>query len=187
MATLSQVAAARVKPADTVIVPVTAFAPTWERRPKSDVCIGLRLVPHSDLEDGRGRAAKKATERHQDANQGDVKFQVWADAYHDELIRWIVARGTCDPNDVSKPWPGWSAAPESIVRDALTAEGAGMIFDRWEQMRIASDPSVPPITTEEIGALLDELVGGALEVLPSASATRVRRLLRFCLDELQGK
>lgn len=174
----------RKPPGDVVVTP-RVFDDTWDGRPKSAVCLGLRFVSDDDLQAGRQQAAKVANRLHPRATSDSPEALLWADAYHDALLRWIVARGTCDPNDVSRPWDGWRAAPEDIAAIALTSEGAQYIFDAWERMRIATDPTIPAATDEEL-AVLPARAAAKLSSLERAAAVRIRRLVRFCLDELGG-
>lgn len=172
------------KPPSNVVVPLRAFDETWESRPKGDVCIGLRLVAEDDIQTARSQAGKIAKKLHPRAAVGSLDQELWFDAYRDALVRWIVARGTCDPNDVTRAWEGWSTAPEDIVAIALTTDGVRLIFNAWERMRIASDPTTPEATDEEIVKLA--MAQDRLSTLPRAEAACLRRLLRHCLDQLGG-
>lgn len=175
------------KPPSFALVAPAAFADTWSDKPREPVAIGLRLIADSDLHAARAQAAARANTAHPDVDlqESDLfNAQLWADSYHCALMAWIVARGMCDPNDVSLPWKPFEAAPEDMARDCLSANGVGFIFDAWERMRIASDPTQREADAGE----LDELVGLMQERLPHAlrvRAIRVRRLLAFCLDELR--
>lgn len=171
-------------PPGNVVVPPAAFDAAWERRPKTDVCIGLRFITDDDVQTARGQAAKLAFRLHPHAMPGGLEEQPWADAFEDALIRHLIARGTCDPNDVTASWHGWREAPEDMVGIALTVEGARLIFDAWERMRIATDITMPEATDAEI-ATLAERATARLKAIEPARAMRVRRLLRFCLDELE--
>lgn len=170
-------------PPDSVNVPVSAWSPEWEERPKDEVCLGLRPVPPRDIEDARKAAADSATALFPRAVEGEPFFSLWERHYYDMLLRAIVARGTCDPNDVVEPWDGWRDDPDDLARINLTTEGAQLIFDAWERMRIAQDPSIKPAKDDDVEDLVD-LVSD-IDKLPRARALRVRRLLAFCLDEVR--
>lgn len=188
MAAFSEIEA--TAPPETIVVPVFAFADTWNEKPKTEVCMGLRLIAEKDLQIARSQAAELASTLHKPSEAKALEhiFQLWSDAYHDALIRWIVARGTCDPNDVGKDWEGWAAAPEDLTREALTADGAGMIFDRWERMRIATNPGILPLRDAELPDLIAALstfaTSGKLTALSGGRGTRLRRLLRFVFEEV---
>lgn len=185
MSTFAAIASKRPPPGN-VTVPPSAFDATWERRPKSDVCIGLRFISDDDVQSARSQAAKTAFQLHPRATSGGLEEQPWSDAYEDALMRWIVARGTCDPNDVTVSWDGWREAPEDMVGIALTVDGVRLIFDAWERMRVANDVTIPEATDEEI-AQLATVAHERLGQIGKAEASRVRRLVRFCLNELESE
>ncbi len=176
----------RSRPPGNVNVPPEAFSSTWHERPESAVCIGLRYLPDVDLEDARVEAYRRASTLFPDHAKTEETTQLFVASFQDALLRWVVARGTCDPNDVDKPWESWAAAPEDMVKEVLTDHGAQLIFDAWEQMRIAADIGLRPATDADL-ALLPDL----LQRLPSVRATsrtqelRLRRLLRYVLEELE--
>ena len=176
------------RPPGNVVVPPEAFASTWSDRPDEDVCIGLRFVADAELEDARVEAFKRATSLVPDHAKSELGNQTFLASFQDALVRWIIARGTCDPNDVQKSWSAWSAAPEDIVvEQALTDLGAQLIFDAWERMRIAADIGMATATDEDI-AILPDLARRlpALRLASVARELRVRRLLRFVLEELES-
>jgi hypothetical protein len=174
-------------PPGNVVVPPSAFADTWEDRPKDDVCMGLRLIPDVDLEDARIEAFKRAENLFPNYRGNEEQTQLFVASFQDTLLRWVIARGTCDPNDVTKAWSGWAAAPEDIaVEQALTDHGAQRIFDEWERMRITANVVIPEASDADL-ALLPELLK-RLPILAAESRTRairLRRLLRFVLEELE--
>lgn len=174
---------ARIPPEAVTVTP-RAFSPEWADRPLDDVCLGLRPVPSRDLEDARKDAADAATRLYPRAPEGDPFFSLWSDHYHDMLLRSIVSRGTCDPNDVTQPWDGWRADPDELARTHLTTEGTQLIFDAWERMRIAHDVTAKPADDDDIEDLIDRVV--AIDRLTRGRAMRVRRLLAFCLAELRS-
>lgn len=173
-------------PGDVVPIPPSAFRPTWKERPKGDSQIGLRLVSDGDIELGRARAGRRAFELHPKARSDSADLTVWWEAHNDELMRWIIARGTCDPKNVAKAWSGWAAAPEMMVRDVLTPDGVKLIFDAWERMRIASDPSIRPVLDAEMPDMAEAILGAPAKLakMEPGHATRIRVLLRYCLREL---
>ena len=179
---LQEQADARLPP-DAVTVPLGAFSPEWEERPTGDVCMGLRPVPPRDLEDARKAAADVATKLYPEAQRGEPHMSLWMDHYHDMLLRSIVARGTCDPNDVTQPWEGWRADPDDIARMVLTTDGAQFLFDAWERMRASCNVATKPATDEELIELITLLP--TVDGLGRTRALRARRLLAHCLAELR--
>lgn len=169
-----------------VVVPPNAFAAEWSGRPAEPVAVGLRLIPHRDLEGARAVARQSANEALPETNTDDpLEMQVWADAFHDRLLQHIVACGTCDPNDVTEAWSLFAAAPEDMVRQCLTTDGIRLIFDAWEQMRIASDPTQREATDAEVAGL-PALLAERGERLAKVRLMRARRLLAFVLAELES-
>lgn len=181
--TQAQQDAAARSPVDAVTVPVSAWSRDWKERPKGDVCMGLRTVPSRDLEDARKAAADAATKLYPRAMDGEPFFSLWADHYHDMLLRSIVARGTCDPNDVTAPWDGWQEDPDELARTNLSTEGVQHIFDAWERMRLANDVTTPPASDDDLVEMADLM--SEVDKLPRPRALRVRRLSAYVLAELR--
>jgi hypothetical protein len=179
---VSEQAEARIPP-DAITVPARAFSLDWEERPLGDVCLGLRPLPARDLEDARKAAADAASRLYPRASEGEPFFSLFADHYHDMLLRNIVSRGTCDPNDVTQPWEGWREDPDELARTHLTTEGTQLIFDAWERMKLANDVSAKPASDDDVEDLIDRVT--TIDHLPRGRAMRVRRLLAFCLAELR--
>lgn len=183
MPAFSEVAAQ--KPSAFVVVPPTAFRADWDARPRDKVAVGLRLISAADVETARAVARKTANDAHPDTNtSADHDLRLWADAYNDALLAHIVACGTCDPNDTMEPWPLVKAAPEDMVREYVTPDGLRLIYDAWERMRIASDPTQAEATDEDV-ARLPALLAERSESLGRVKRMRVRRLLAFVLSELE--
>lgn len=175
-------------PPSVIVVPPEAFASTWSDRPDEDVTIGLRFVPDAQLEDARVEAYRRAERLFPKHEANAEANQLFIATFQDTLLRWIIARGTCDPNNVHKPWYAWSAAPEDIVvEQALTDQGAQLIFDAWERMRLAANIGLAVATDADL-ALLPELLTRlpAMAEVSRTRALRLRRLLRFVLEELES-
>lgn len=174
-------------PPGSVVVPPEAWSSAWPDRPEEEVCIGLRFVPDVELEDARVEAYRRAEGLFPDHKSSPHVRDLFVASFNDTLVRWIIARGTCDPNNVHKPWELWADAAEDIaVEQALTDLGAALIFDAWEQMRIASDIALPVASDEDL-SLLPELLT-RLPILSENSRAReqrCRRLLRFVMEELE--
>lgn len=175
------------RPPGDLVVPPEAWANAWADRPTEEVCVGLRFVPDADLEDARVEAYRRAERLFPKHLQDEKARELFEQSFQDALMRWVIARGTCDPNNVEAHWEGWADAPEDIaVEQALTDVGAQLIFDAWEKMRIASDIALPAATDADL-ALLPDLLRRlpALSLESRAREQRCRRLLRFVLEELE--
>jgi hypothetical protein len=178
MANFGEVAKGQKAPLATMVLPPSAFSPAWPDAPTEPVCVGLTLLSDGDAERALPAAMAEAWQVFPRVEDQPLRYA----AAEDILLRYIVARGTTDPNDVSEPPELWSEAPEDIVKHALTIEGVRAIFDALERLRLSTSPAMLEATDEQI-ALLPNMTKG-LNVIPTWRAVRVRRLLAFCLGEL---
>src|SRR5262249_18315068 len=90
------------RPPGHVVVPPAAWSNTWPDRAEEEGCLGLRFVPDAELEDARVEAFRRAERlfpKHRESAEERALFVV---SFQDALMRWVIARGTCDPNDVHK-------------------------------------------------------------------------------------
>lgn len=179
MSVFSQHVTQATPPPSTLVLPPSAFMPTWSDAPKAPICVGLTTLSEIDITGAKQAAATEARRLYPHPDDGDRRI----DAMNDLIFRWIVARGTTDPNDVSQPFELWRTAPEDTVKQALTVEGCRAIFDAIERLAISTSPVTPEADDAEISALYSMAERG-LERMPVWRARRVRRLLRFCLDEV---
>ncbi len=163
-----------------------AFADTYQERPTAEICVGLRTIAESDLATARSQAARWATQLHPDVSpeEGEL-FGPWIESYNDALLRWIIARGTCDPNNVDQPPEVWNVAPEDQVREALTADGVRYLIDEWEKMRIGVDPTVQEASEDVVLRDLPNLLPYAHR-LSAGRRGRAMRLMAFVLGELRS-
>jgi len=182
MTTFSETEAGR--PPGFVVVPPEAWATSWEERPREEVCLGLRFVPDADLEDARVEAFRRAEKLFPRFRETEEERVLFSASFNDTLLRWVISRGTCDPNDARSAWEGWSAAPEDIaVELALSDAGAQLIFDAWEKMRIEADIGLRAASDEDLSRLPELL--RFLPHLSRPAEQRARRLLRYVLEALE--
>lgn len=175
------------RPPATILVPPEAWASTWAARPTEEVCIGLRFVADATLEDARIEAYKRALAFFPDYEKTPESTELFVASFQDALVRWVIAHGTCDPNDVTKHWAEWADAPEDIaVEQALSDLGARHIYDAWEKMRIEANIGLAPASDDDI-ALLPELLKRLPKVATASRSQelRIRRLIRYVLEELE--
>lgn len=168
------------KPPAMIVVPATAFAPTWRDNPEGDVLVGLRPLSEADLIFCNGEAVKLALQFYPVGLAGAEGPR--NTAYHDAQMRYVVSRGTCDPNDVTQPWEHWGKwGGDEIIREALTMNGLKLLWDAIERVTIETSPVEPLATDEDIQELLTK-APVALAAMPTWQAARVRRLLHFCFN-----
>lgn len=167
----------------TLTLPPSVFASEWKMRPTEPVVVGLRLLPDAEEQTARAEALRIALELHPDTRDAGDAF---VDAYNDALLRWIVARGICDPNDVTAPTQILPMA-EDQVRHALTSSGVRYIFDAIERLQLETSPIYAEASFDEVAELLHRL-GADPDVGSLAGITRKRalRVLRYVLLELRA-
>lgn len=179
MSRFSEVAP-QTKPApSTLVLPPSAFMPSWPDAPRDDVCVGITLLCEDDITGAKQAAATEAWRLYPRAEDGSHRIE----AMNDLMLRWLVARGTCDPNDVSQPFQLWAVASEDTIKLALTAEGCKAVWDAMERAAISLSPVTPEASPDEVLAVY-VYAQSALDRMPEWQAKRVRRLLHFCLTEM---
>lgn len=165
----------RWRPPKVITVEPNAFASEWETRPLEPVAIGLRIIPDEDLQTARAEAAKFAQGMHD-----DIGTQEAADCFNDALLRWIIARSTCQPDDVRQPFFEFA---EDTVRVALSTEGVKAISFQLEVFKTETSPLLKPIDHEEELDLAHILTEGApWSAMSEAEARGTKRLLRVALE-----
>lgn len=176
MSGFTKIDSARTPGQHVVLLP-SDFVDAWEGRPTSDVAIGIRLIPTGDDETARAEAARKAWELFGKPEQAEQRLE----AFFDALMRWVIGKAACDPNDVSK---AYFAFAEDTVREALTTSGVRKFWDAYEQYVLATSVFVEPIEPPQIEELTAMLTAGAIDMLPAARQLRARKLLAFVLSEI---
>lgn len=166
----------KLKPSTVIPLPPSAFKDDWQDKPTAVAIVGLRHVPSGTEETARAEAAKYAYMMH------PTDADLWSIAYDDALMRWIVAKCTCAPDNAALPF--WPMA-EDTVRECLTSDGVRLIWGAYERMLIETSPLDPELTDEEVGELVTLLENGTLGIMASSQGKRARRLLKFCLDSLK--
>lgn len=169
-----------LKPSGVLVMRPADWSPTIENRPTGDVAIGLRPLSPGDAIEARQLAAEKAWEDYPKEPDNDLRVE----AFNDAVMRFVIARGTCDPNDAKKRSDLWMGIEDEMVFAALTRQGARRVFDAIEAAEIATRVDQREATDEDIRAL-PELFAAA--VLPPLVAARCRRLLGHVLETLKGE
>lgn len=151
-----------------VELPVHAWADTWDRKPVVTVKVGIRLISESDVQTARAEAAKKAVELHE-GHLDDAMI----DAFNDALMRWVVARATCTPEDVTMPF---FEMAEDEVADALTSAGVRRLYDEFDMLAALASPLVLEASDDDLKMLSEMLSRNGVSGLGRTEAARVRRL-----------
>jgi len=173
--------AQRIAPRVVVLSP-GAFADDWPGKPRVDVAIGLRLISEGDKETARTEATRQAMRFYEGRELECLDDVARDEAYNDGLMRYAVARATCNPNDLAQPY---FEQAEDMVRIALTPEGVGRLWDELVILHKGSGVSLAPLEDERIGDLVAALKSGALRLLTPGSQAEVRKLLAYALDKLE--
>ncbi|HEY1956693.1 MAG TPA: hypothetical protein VGH28_13830 [Polyangiaceae bacterium] len=162
-------------------MPLSAFSDAWKARPKAPVCAGFRALSAADVREIRNMASEEAWKLHErpldEANR--------IDAFNDALMRLAVARSSCDPNDVERPWSVLGVARDDNVAIALSEGGVKMLYDEVERASVLASPTRADATNADVLELFD-LLETTLDKMTPERAARVRRWLGFCLDEIRA-
>ncbi len=180
-AAASQTSVVRLPPRHVVLSP-SAFADDWGSRPDADVAIGVRFISVEDMEVARNVAVRKAREWL--APKGQLlDEQAFDHAYNDELLLGIVARATCDPNDVSKPY---FKCAEDTIRLALTSDGVRRIWDELCLLHAGSGVAMPQASDEDTRELAAILMRGvALDKAPADVRVEAKKMVSYLLERLR--
>jgi hypothetical protein len=180
MTTFDKARAARdTIPLRHVVLHLDAFADDWREKPEGgEIALGLRKVSDADAQTARAEAAKFATDMHDD-QQGQIE------SFNDALMRWLVVRGTCDANDVTKNAPLFDGSEEN-VRNALTSKAIRYIWDEIDRFHVETSPLVSAASDEDMVAFSNIVAQvDLLNQMSSGAALRIRKLVSFCLTEMR--
>lgn len=165
------------KPARIVILPPSAFADTWSKRPIADVAVGLRRLCEDDLQIASGEASKYAIQLYR-SNDGCVDEDARLEARNHALVSYAMARATTDPNDVTLPY---FEMAEDVIKMALTPQGIGRLWDEYVVLSRSSGVDLPIASDADALRLSRLLKGGRLATLPQGVQAETRKLLMHIL------
>lgn len=180
MTTFAEAKAARTRiPTRHVVLRTDAFAEDWQEKPDGgEIALGLRKVSDADTTTARAEAAKFAINMHDD-REGQIE------AFNDALMRWLIVRGTCDANDVSKNAPLFDGSEEN-VRNALTSNAIRYVWDEIDKFHIETSPIVTAASDEDMVAFADLVRRPTLlQHMTPGAALRIRKLIGFCMSEMR--
>lgn len=158
----------------SVLLPISAFAETWARRPHSPARVGLRSVSELDIERAQSEAANAAWTSHPRPEDEALRVEV----FNDHLVTEVLARACVQHDDVSAPF--FAPIPSALIREALTAGGIRRLWDEYCRMAIEDSPLSPEASDADVRAL----AAVDMASLPEGVALRVRRLVAAALAEL---
>lgn len=165
------------KPARTIILPPSTFADEWDKKPKTDIVVGLRLLSEADEQHARAFASNQVVLLYtKDDDTKIVDEQAAYDTYNDCTFECCVARAICDPNDVTKPHPLFQVA-EAQVPAHFTSDGIRFVWDAMHRMRVELSPLVQPIDDEGAKSVAMAILAGALTRLDRATEVSARKLI----------
>ncbi len=167
--------------AKVVTLQPSAFSETWDKRPKSAVQIGIRLVSDEVLDGARSAAAVAAWEvHHQEAPLGRI------DLYNETLMRSILAHACVKPDDVRAQWFGGVA--ESLIAIALTDVGVLALWEAYELLKVETSPLSKEATDAELEVLAIRIADRSVFAgLTERDQRVVRRILRHAIEEADSR
>jgi hypothetical protein len=150
----------------------TDWATGYKEKPLCNVTLGIRLPSDGDITYILAIAADW-----NNTQPGNEKRN---------LITATVASSICNPLDASLAHEAFPM-PDETIRLALRAETIQAMFDELERLMVTTEPTRSSATDEEIADLMSALADGELSDLDDidpSRAARVRRYLKFVLDDL---
>jgi hypothetical protein len=158
-------------PSRVIELPATAWAETWQERPRDGTRVGIRTIPDAAKDRCREAAAREALASSGGADEGSESF---VETYNAALMRAAVAVSLSHPDDTSRD--AWEAQ-ETIVRHGMTSSTVARLYDEIELLEIATSPTSRLASDAEALAVFEALRAGALDTLSAGDARFVRRLL----------
>jgi hypothetical protein len=170
----------RVKvPACLVTLEPALYRDGRPSKPAAPVQVGLRLLAEKTFEEASARAAKDAWVAHPEPIPDDVRVE----HYNNRLMGYLMAEAACLAGNIEERHFG-DLAPDAKIFLDLTPDGIRFLWDHYEAFSIATSPTAPEATDEDIDVLVDGLASGELLAsLDIETGRRVRRLLRAVLRE----
>lgn len=161
------------------VIPLSpsAWEDTWTHRPVDTVAVGLRSISLKDYQQAYNEAAKWCAE-----NAPSDDIFVFRDNIKMRMQVWVVARCTCDPNDIKQ---GYFQRGDEEVEEALRPDGVKYIYNEFETLVLEESPLQPLANDDEVFDLITILAANEkLPALPDSKQARCRRLIRHLLDTL---
>lgn len=159
-------------PARIVTLPPSSWV-ALDGAPTGEIAVGIRCLSQQEIMTAKAEATKEAA-----ARGGGGR----GERYNEALLAWTVGFSVCDPNDASKPF---FRLGDEDARRRLTPEALRRLWDETEMAHLETSPLRPEASDTDLAELALTLTDpGAWERLSPGDAVRLRRLLRFALEEL---
>lgn len=168
------------KPAAIILLKPEHFSPAWPDIPKNDVAVGVRLLSENEVQIIKAEASKIARNYYPEADEDD---ELLNDCFAEELMKLAVARATTNPNDAGE---AYFPAPDDMVGEAWPPKTIRRLWDELERCTIERSPIQAEIADEELEELAELLRPALVGKLMASQQVRLRKLLRFTLDELRS-
>lgn len=159
-----------------VTLPPQCFADDWPNKPSEPMQCGLKLISEGDIEQARIAALEWA----QLTIKESVEDRI--DSYNDAIMRMILARATCMPNNVMEPF---FALPEENFREALTVDAVKLLWHEYDILKTESCNYIDEADEDDLAELSLLLMDDeAWAKLAPAKYKRLRRFAKHVLEEL---
>jgi hypothetical protein len=168
------------KPPGFVVLEPAHWKSDYPNAPRSAVAVGVFPISENDLQVAMAEAAKDARLYYPEADEDD---ELLTKHFNETLISLAVARAICQPNDVEAPY---FPQPDDQVREAWLPATIRRIWDELETVTIATSPIMAAASDEDLERLAALMSKGLVSKMASAGQLRARKLLKFCLEELEA-
>lgn len=130
-------------PTKTVTLRADQWAETYAKRPRYDLCVGLRRLSATDVESAEVEAARSVL---------DTPIDGIDERYNNKLMAWAVALAHCDPNDITRPLAELGMRGDDEIEERLTPETVRWLYQHLEDLHSVG-PLTPPASDEEVAEL----------------------------------
>ena len=160
-----------------VVLSPMHFAAEWPARPEADVAIGLRRLSERDVKVAK-EMGRKIIHRDHVRDGKIVDLDMAYESYNDELIRYLMARATVNPNDSALPY---FQMAEDTIHQALTSEGVKKLWDAWTVLNLTG-AAAQIATDDEVKRLARILKDPERMAALGAGQVEGRKLVAYLLD-----
>lgn len=160
-----------------VSVPVSAWKSAWAEHPRGPVDIGIRFTGNGDDQLARADAGKQSWALHPHEADEDLRIE----AHNDALMRWVVARGACQPFNAAR---SWFERDEVSVRERMTSDGVRFLYEAVESLLIEEGALSRAASNQEIAELAKRLAAEPLAGKDAGEIRVARRALAHIIDSL---